>query len=52
LRLPAYAGVMAARVAAEQDRSGTGQSTKDRKEVPLSQVESVHPDIIERSPRV
>jgi hypothetical protein len=55
VRLPAYAGVMAARVAVEQEKSGTvqsGQSTSDRKVVPLSQVEATHPDLFERSPRV
>jgi hypothetical protein len=52
LRLPAYAGVMAARVMAEQEKPETvsrGRPTEDRKVVPLSSVETLHPDLIERS---
>jgi hypothetical protein len=50
MRLPAYAGVMAARVVAQQEKPGTGRSTEERKSVELSDIERLHPDLVERSP--
>lgn len=51
-RLGAYSGVMAARIAAQKDRSRpVGHSTpggEKPKEVPLSQLMATHPDLIEK----
>jgi hypothetical protein len=52
-RLSAYSGVLAARVAATQDRSApattmSGRGGREKAEhVPLTQLRAMHPDLIE-----
>jgi hypothetical protein len=50
-RLGAYSGVMAARIAAQKDHSQpAGSRTGGReqpKQVPLTQLRAIHPDLIE-----
>jgi hypothetical protein len=55
-RLSAYSGVMAARVMAAQERSGSttagvSRPAEEEKHVPLSQMMAMHPDLIEGGPR-
>lgn len=48
-RLPAYSGVLAARVAATQQRSApAGRGGGEVRQVPLNQLTAMHPDLIER----
>lgn len=49
-RLPAYSGVLAARVAAQHERSGagSGRSSGATKSVPLELLMAQQPDLIER----
>lgn len=48
-RLSAYAGVLAARVAArEHSHNPTGRPAEETRTVPLNQLIADHPDLIER----
>lgn len=49
-RMAAYSGVLAARVAAAQNRSGTGSASSGQqvRRASLAEVAVTHPDLIER----